>query len=71
MQHLEENGLEGIGFVQNIIHFVSLVQGIFDDFVQFHILSLQILYFQFGSNDDLVGLEHLNHIGGDTKEGTK
>ena len=71
MQHLEKNRLKSIGFVQNIIHFVSLVQGIFDDFVQFHILSLQILYFQFRRNDDFVGLEHLNHIGGDTKEGTK
>ena len=71
LKHIQESGLESIGFIQNIIYLIPLAHRIFDDFVQFHILCLQVLYLQVGSDDDLVFLEHLNHIGSDTQKGTE
>ena len=71
LKHIQESGLESIGFIQNIIYLITLAHSIFDDFVQFHILGLQVLYLQVGSDDDLVFLKHLDHIGSDTQKSTE
>ena len=71
VKHIQEGGLESIGFIENIIYLIPLAHRIFDDFVQFHILGLQVLYLQVGSDDDLVFLEHLNHVGSDAQKRTE
>ena len=71
VEHFKKFRSECIGREENILNCISLGNGILDNLIKLHILCLQVFYLQVGSNDNFVFLEHLNHIGCDTKKCTE
>ena len=71
MKHFKKFRTEGVGREKYVFRSISFGYCILYNLVQFHVLCLQVLYLQVGCDDNLIFLEHLNHIVGDAKKCAK
>ena len=70
-EHFDELWLESICLVHDVLPLIAFVHGVLDDLVELPAFQQKVLDLQVGSNDNLVLLEHAQHVVGDAEQGAK